>query len=457
MKKPETGAQKLKKTLLIFAGFFMAMCALGGLVLNLSDIGTAARKFESNRKRFRQLGLPETPNAYLSSIQVDPALNAGPELKALFDSAENQALIIGLSKELFQSSPGSATSTKFKPTTVSDADWAKFKPIMSHLEGIVKKPYCVIPQDWSRPPFTYPPEYAYAKSLVKALSARAFTELQQSDVSEALRELNIAARISKWQDSDGTIISNLVRVATATMIERQIALMLESPNANREFVAGLKPVLDELGTPINLYKTIRAEAMLGIALLDEASRDGLRSFIFTYGGESPPLQENGYRLGSRIPLVRQGWHSRLLELYIAGAENAPSNAEDYEQWEKAFDLMDQIVAKTDPSYAVTSYAVPNSVETVQAIQKERSQLHVLIQARQSRETYLQTGQYPRSLPVAGKSAIDTIVSPAMLKLDITHGFKVWSVGKNKVDDKGLWNYSTSGTIKPKDDFAVTLP
>lgn len=454
MKKPLTRSQKVKIGLLISAVWIAVSCGIGALLFSRSDLGEASAKYESNLRRYRELGLIENSKEFVKSIQVDPALNAGPELQALYASDDFKRFIPHFMDPPKTSSRSKAKS-RAKPLTIPDADWLTFKPFVAKLQKIAGKPYCVISRNWTYPMFTLFPEFASSKKIVRGLVAQAYISLEKGETQESLSLLRLATRISSWQDNEHFLIAGLIRLATASVIERQIAFMLETPNANREFVTGLKLVLDELMPGFSVRKMIATEAFFSTSVMKFLVRSSLVSALKGLGDKELTWEDRELSLMAKVSTLRDALQSRVMEIYVVGFEKAPTDDEAYSQWEKACTLMETLRSKTGPSYRLANLLVGDYLQVVTATERERSQLNVLIQAQKAKEIYFATGKYPSALPVSGKFGTDTVASPARLKLDTANGFKVWSIGRNKMDDHG--EYTPGSGSSRKDDFIVSLP
>ena len=187
--------------------------------------------------------------------------------------------------------------------------------------------------------------------------------------------------------------------------------------------------------------------MTSIDLLEKA---GISGFM---GDSGPGNQVNDwmFKTGARIPTVRAAWKTRLMEVYLAGANSMPKDFEDYEAVTEMFKAMNKAADHEGLSYIVVRMTEPIFDQFTNAIKKERSSWNVLAQARTAAEIKLKTGRYPQSLPISGRTAEDVIVAGSLLKFDASAGFKVWSIGANKTDDDGVFD-----ALVKKDDFSVIL-
>ena len=441
MNTPKIGLQKWVRVLWITGGFFLFLCAAGGIGFSQTDLGKAAASYDSNLKEYKKAGLPETSADFVKTLAVQDEQNAGPRLKEILSEPKLQKL---LSKIYLASYIKSS-----KPHGLTPAEWRSISAAMTELEKISNRPFCIIPRDWSVPANTPFPELSAVRALVRALDLKAQEELSTGDPKSAIRNLKLAARLATWLDDEGAVIGIHNRITNSEIVELALAKIVAHYANNAAVLAGCKSILAILQEPINLKGVLPAQAFVNVNAVDEIVHTGIPEYWVT----STARANNDWLLkyGGCLPIIRTAWKSRMIEVQLVGVGLLPRDAEDYSAWTAMFKAMSKVSDTQGPSYMIANFIFVDYQFLIEVVRKDRAALNVLSQAVEAAKVKLKSGRYPAALPITGKESLDLAIPGVTLKLDTKNGFKVWSIGQNGVDDGGLRD-----TKAQKDDFCVNL-
>ena len=262
MNTPKIGLQKWVRVLWITGGFFLFLCAAGGIGFSQTDLGKAAASYDSNLKEYKKAGLPETSADFVKTLAVQDEQNAGPRLKEILSEPKLQKL---LSKIYLASYIKSS-----KPHGLTPAEWRSISAAMTELEKISNRPFCIIPRDWSVPANTPFPELSAVRALVRALDLKAQEELSTGDPKSAIRNLKLAARLATWLDDEGAVIGIHNRITNSEIVELALAKIV-AHYANNDWLLKYGGCLPIIRTA---WKSRMIEVQLvGVGLLPRDAED----------------------------------------------------------------------------------------------------------------------------------------------------------------------------------------
>ena len=400
---------------------FSSITQWGRDVFNKSDLGQAAASYESNLKKFQEMGFPITAEEYVKAIAVPDDLNAGPEFQRIMLDPQLLKILEPILKRAGPKHENSAT--------VSDPEWHLISKTVDSIEKLADKPHCICPRDWSDPINLRFPELRVSKKLIKVMCYKAEQEFAAGNTKSAVRLLLLSAQISLWLDDEGTMLGILVRVACGRYAEISLARMIAANGQN----SACLEVLDKLQEPYNFERTLLGKSIYVTKVVDSTEEHGLPATPSVHYRRS--FDAWLFMVGVCFPSVRAAWSSRVLERFMAGTKTRPDHQEDYDGWQKVLDAAWSGELQDGLSYLLVNIRNPVINQSFTLIKKERTNLNVLRQAIAAAEIKLKRGEFPAELPLSGKATLDLLYPGKELNLDTQTGFKVWSRGLNRCNDQ----------------------
>lgn len=403
-----------------------------------SDIAEALSQAADAKKKFVAAGLPLNVKELNESIKIPANQNA-------YDLMEK------LDKKWEKLRDEHRAQEAKNPSKV-DPNNPWFPDLLPDLEKFIDRPYCWSPmKDFLLDPMSSFPKGAFKKQLVKQALKAVENDFTNRDVNAALHHYQVAARVANWEDDDGSLIGMLVRCASDAIILESLKNQLATHYDDKQFVDGLKPVLDELSTPLNTAHLLAVESLAIQTYVQETAKispQELESLLSTR--EDAAAQKSKIKLLVSTPRAMEALITRMYQLYTAVQEKLPKDLEDFKQWDEAAATMTAVGSRTTPSYLLANDLTDVYSRFVRAPKTRRSMINVALQGWEAAKYWHAHGSFPTTLSLDSKAQTDFEIY-APLKTDFTQGFKVWTVGKNHVDDGGIRNSKTK-----QDDYGINL-
>jgi len=406
------------------------VCGVGGY----TGFGQPERQYRQELAKSEAVGLPSDLQKY--QRQVDPDVNAaGLYLEAITAWSALEKSDHPVSKALLAGMGPNGLAPDYDVNT-AERDLVKAEPVLKKLDAAAALPDLCFDKRYSDGMYALFPELAPMRNFVKLRCLRALVFANRGKFDDAYAELARAGTISRQLGQDNpTLIGLLVQIAGRAITLRGLEQVLCIQGRNPIVVANADLVLKSLGDPPNLHRALRGEyaSSLGtMQLLADPKRreDMMKMSTGNFGEDSPRTPTVEERLVG-WPSVRYQMMASLVKFYRRVYTELPEATPSGTKLLKAAKAVDarqeDAVGPTDfltrslmPVFAGAAGAVVKDVANVRLMKL----LALNLSRRQGIEIPTDFPNDPFSdKPFLGKVTAD--------------GFRLWSVGRNGIDDGGI--------------------
>lgn len=360
--------------------------------------------------------------------------------------------------------PGPSTRSAFDTATFSGAvsfDLAPFKPSLRIVHQAVRYPKLDFHRDWDQGPLLLFSEGPQIKRLTKALAMRAEQRAAKGDHAGAIRDLDDARRLAALAGQEQTLIAGLVSVACETNVlaasERCLAHGATSPEA-------LAKYRDWLSNPPPLPDMVQAmgfeiySSLVFVRNIDRLgglkSSNPLRDFDFMASEEGIATPSEGMRRDGVPPAVRARaymarHHQSWAELYRRTNGLRADGPTVKRVW---LEIDERNYRSRGWSYQLGSILFPTFIQAMATPRKLQSSRNKALALAKVLELKQRTGRWPTSV-----SEDDALGKGPLLARFDGKRFRVWSVGRNGIDDGGITSEEARAVGKKSDDLVAAYP
>ena len=395
--------------------------------------------------RAAALGMPLEPEDLVPNPPIPPEENAAP----LMIEAATQ--IVGLNIDgrlVLRRARGTETEKKLARYELEKAEAA-----LLVAKQAADRPRCYIERDWAMGVFLRMPELGNFKKIVQMLSARAILAAEAGDIQAAVVDLETAFSVAHHAGQEPHLISMLLRISCEVITLRAIEVIADEAR-EPAVLDRLRRVVEDHQQPIIIFDNIRGEVTMAAAIArnlenaDELKRlsDNLDSPDTT----SPrQIVRSGAPANARV--------RAQLNLYLKHWEPIFELGEDARDNRK----LDPVLRKMDetsenlqsPNDIFSAILLPVFSQAVDAEIKLGATTTATLAYLDVLEHRLRTGSLPASLP----GDYPDPFSDGALKYRVEgDGFRIWSIGPDKVDDGGKTSQEL-GKKAPAGDAVLIHP
>lgn len=416
----------------------VSVFALARFALQYWDFGAAAGELPAAVREYKAAGLPFVA-ADLAPAPFPAAQNAAPSIRAAL-----KALPKKVKADLSKAEGAEA-----------DAAVALYAKPLALLDPSRKR--VDFKREWDLGPNVLFPEYAGMKTLAKAATLRAVRSAQRGDDASAVRDLELSRQLSLWAAQEPTMIGMLVGIAIEAIAldgaESCLAAVADSPARIARYARWLdaKNPLPDFG------HALRGEAWMGVMVSRNLDKfGGVKALALSgdSGSDVPPLdlatlRRDGVPEDGKL----KGFLARQLQLWA----EAYRDTDGFRQPpEKIGQKLDAIASRTEGakglSYYLASILFPVFSQAGSAVVTLEARREVGRAFAKALTDHALTHRWPTT--VAG---IDPFTGKPLRIRPDGKGIRIYSVGRDRKDDKGLLRRETKGPGPKSDDVAAAYP
>ena len=428
--------RRLSKPLRVIRGISVAFVALLGIAYALTDIPSAALKYNANEAKAKAAGLFTTTDELLATLAVPESENGAALLKEALDEYERD----------FKDLKYFAADNRTMNQEVVLAAYENFGTSWQKIEQLSKFKYCIFPRDRKPLIDAIFPEFANLRFIAKLAQYRAVIALERNEPKVAAEAWRRGATIALVCDDEPVLIGLLVRIACESIIEESIRKALNQRGQDPAWRTAAWETLQLLDQPLDFAKTVKTEHVFALEGFDTLTRSpGALGFLEV---------NNKWRLlraFSKIPFARAATNSRVHECYSEFYTRLGTDPYGTNQIIDASNWMDtEINNKKGLSYTFVKILLPVFAHVGEAIAKSDAQRNTLMQAIKLLEDPSQ-----KDLPLKGRYSLDSDGQPLRLKQDNNRRL-IYSIGPNFKDDAGVIDRPTTGSSRDY-DFGIAIP
>ena len=425
---------------------------------------------------------PEGENAAVEFVRLSKSLQAGSTLT--LNSPPSMKLVApGKSLVIVKQAGWSAAGTR-KAFTWDDAsaDLKKNADTLAQLREILRSPILRSVINY-RGYSTLLPHLASSKTAAQWLSASSLYNLHSGNITEAIDEIESIVLINQVSADEPILISQLVRIAIATIAVGNCWPILQDNKVSEEQLARLQKILHDIDLASSMAQAFRGERLMGRDAIHRlrSTETDFQKAIDAFSAVSEDAEESSaienlpyndeirdvIRAAIIVPMWRFVWsyedERRLLEEVQALVE-ATLAAKAQRSASPVNIAAKRIQDRRGQSwnYMATDLFVGAIANGPLRAFRFHAQNELTITATALKRYYLRHGKYPRNLDelVPGFLAthpVDWMDGQKLRYRPEGDSFVLWSVGDNGTDDGGIPDQTEPYNFLNGPDIVWPLP
>jgi hypothetical protein len=358
--------------------------------------------------------------------------------------------------------------TNVQVTAAADyLKWSdQFVPAFEEIREALKRPYAILPGDYSQPYLIPIPNFVTMRSVAQTLAQRAQCHLLLGEPDDALRELTLMHDLCRILQKPPTgkpetLVEAMINVAITGLYVNTIADGLHWQAWQEPQLTAFQEQLKSINLPLWVAESFREELAASVPFFESTPADKISSVITSvYPFAKSPglwthLKDPMYLY---LKLAPRGWRYQNL-VNMASLTPKPLDSFDLENetispriFAKYAHNLDKFLVHKSPFKTLAAMAIPNYTKAVQVTgynQTLANEAQIVCALERFR---LAHGEYPATL--------DALIPQFIEKLphDIIGGqslhyrrtddgkFLLYSVGWNERDDGGKAAFNKTGGV-----------
>jgi hypothetical protein len=339
----------------------------------------------------------------------------------------------------------------------------QFMPALAEVREALKRPYAILPGDYTEPYAIPIPNFVTIRAVVQLLAERAQCHLLAHDPEAALREISLIHDLCKILQKPPTgkpetLVEAMINVAVNGLYASAIADGMHLREWNKPQLEALEDQLKTVDLPYWVAEAFRGELAADVRTFEKTPAYKMTG-VYQGAGDHPHslwtnLKDPLYRFFKFAP---RGWIYQNL-VNLAKFQPEPLESFDLEQgtilpraFDKANRNLDKFFTRKSAFSFLASMSLPNYAKAVQTTAYNQNLVNEAQIACALERYRLVDGEYPATL--------DALVPSFLVKLphDIIGGqplhyrrtddgkFVLYSIGWNERDDGGHAVFNHDGT------------
>jgi len=339
--------------------------------------------------------------------------------------------------------------------------WSEqFEPALNEVREALKRPYAILPGDYSVPYQIPIPNFVVMRSLVQLLAQRAQCHLLLHDPKEALHDLTLVhdvCRILRKPPGSGpeTLVEAMINVAVYGLYTSALADGFRLGEWQEPQLAALQNQLQTIDLSPWVVEAFRAELASGVRTLGTTPADKI-AFIINPNEEQSVWHRMRDPFYLYLRFAPKGWHeenkANLVRLQSTALDGF--NSADHTISPAAVDhdelANEQVLAQNSPFVFLCKIFVPNIGKATLATAFNQNLVNEAQIACALERYRLAKGEYPATLdalvPAYSEKLPPDIIGGQPMHYRRTEDgkFVLYSVGWNEKDDGGQSGQDAKG-------------
>lgn len=390
----------------------------------------------------KKMGVPVEPGDLAPNPPIPPGENAKDLLEEVIADLKKAKEDSGYraARNAIGNRPGLTSTDK---ALVVDAV-ANFRPFLVKADGLAKYHRLDFQRDYNLGAALMFPEYAEMKELATWQAARSRVCVQNGDYRQSLTALKSAFAIGRLCFEEPTIIAALVGVAISNIAHAALENHLEAIKANQPALAEVRTMLESLPGEFDIKWSLAGELVMSRIFI-QTLRDWnqLYGFDGSLEGNDASTPDPIDRLTLGDPAVRRMFEGQYLQLWRKAHEKMPKSNSDWRAIQATLNSLEMSVEKDNSAQNYLNkvlFPVFSQFANSAGLYQSRHRLALLaVRLLQDRPQGL-----PAGLSKYGNLAIDPMDGKPIRYDRKGGGFKIWSVGRDEIDNNGVKFYPGTG-------------
>jgi len=436
----------------------LGICGIGTYIAvsPYVDFLGASRDLDKEVARANALGNPLTAAELVPPMPADKdnaAVELGPILRA------------PKSDQLSNAGSDALDAVARKEYARADSLIGPHQAALSAARKAAGKPKFAMERDWDTGIDLLFPEYAQSKGLTKLLAAQAQIDFRKGNYTLGGDNLRAGYKLGEFIGQEPILIGMLVEIANRAIISRTVETIAVANQSRESALASLESAVGKRPAP-NFATALKGEMFFGTSTIRNLDKyGGFTQFIKSmsdmdrFEGETsytPPDPKTLRREGMPGGALEKAFMTRHLALWNDALEEMKKTSDPQVIAKWLVERSNQLEKKKALSYVLLQVMLPvfgQAGEAVVRCQATEGATRGFLKVLRFRA---KTGRYPKDLAEAGFNEVDPFSKSAYKYFQTGDVVRVYSVGRNGIDEEGLGKESSGGKILPDqlDDIAV---
>lgn len=321
----------------------------------------------------------------------------------------------------------------------------RLEPFLQRVDKVYWSKRLHFERDWTLGANVMFPEYAYLKEIARLEADRSRIAVKAGDHKKSLAALRTCFALSNLLSQEPTLIAALVTVSIHTIgyvaLENHLTRFRNNTDALREALAMLR----SFSGSFSLKRALDGDIVMSRQFIKSPS-----SFEMLNSGDFQTDRDRLLAIALKDPAVRRMYEVRYLELWSKAFEKLPADHSDWRGVQNALTVIDselQKPATADTYLNQVLFPVFAQFPLAAGEMQARHRLAILA-------TMLlldRPGGLPAELKKYGQFAVDPMDGKPVRYIRKGDGFKIWSIGKDLVDDGGVKFWRNAGMTNKETD------
>jgi len=350
------------------------------------------------------------------------------------------------------------------PQAMSAADylaWSdQYVPAFDEIREALKRPYAIIPGDYSTPYLIPIPNFVTMRSVAQTLAQRAQCDFLLDQPDKALRELTLMHDICRILERPPagkpiTLVEAMINVAISGLYAATVAEGLRLHAWQEPQLAAIQEQLKEINLPSSVVSAFESEPAATTHTLENISTAKLKEWFQVSDGQSSGGKISLWQKIRNLKwvLIPHGWiyqnmatSARLVHQQTEGCDSVNGLI----QPQKFGDLTRELDAIAGPYKFIAAEAIPNFAKAWQTTAHNQTIVNEAQIVCALERFRLAKGDYPETLEALAPQFIETIPhdliggEPLRYRRTDDGKFLLYSIGWNEKDDGGITAKDKSG-------------
>ncbi|MBC8065144.1 MAG: hypothetical protein H7Y17_09965 [Chlorobia bacterium] len=407
------------------------------------QVGKIGDQLPKELAALKKMGVPTEPADLAPNPPIPTGQNAGVLLEELIAELKELRNDANYKKAYNELSSNRKANPEDNPLVVTAI--AQFGGYLKKADRLGSFRRLDFHRDYSLGASLMFPEYADIKEIAKWQAARSRLYIKEGNLSGSLSALRSIFAMARQCFDEPTIISALVGIAIDAIGQRAFETHLEAIKANQPALAEARNMLESFQSDFNLKWSLAGEVIMGRIYIQSLRKWNDAMWMDSEGGyETEPSRPDPIdRMTLGDPSVRRMFEAKYLELWRKAHEQMPKSNSDWKGIGKAMATIEKTLENDNSAENYLNqilYPVFGQFANAAGLFQARYRLSLLsIRLLQDRVRGL-----PTDLTRYGQLAIDPMDGKPIRYIRKGGGFKIWSVGRDEVDNKGAKYYPGSG-------------
>ncbi len=439
-------SKKLRRGLIITAVVFLAAVTVTVSVwvfrAGPNDVFIESQNAQKALNAYRRAGLPWEATDLLPAPHVKPEDNAAVDITAALNGPDFEPFDRDL--------PILIRRGEERDWKKVDEGLRKYAPLLYKVTRAAEKSQLVFDRDYDQGINIGYPELLCCKDGVKGICLRAKMSAVKNDLLAATSDLTYAFKLAALQAEDSTVIALAVQCQEETIALEAVQYCATYFASNPKAIELLQGMVSRYSRISDIGRSFRGEIYLGLATIRNLNNGEAENIAKSrerpYQGDQQSNQEPRQIIRTGLPknVYVRALMTRHMEVWTDAKHRMDTDVGDPEStWQDLKAISDQLKSRPTYSKVLLIDIFPTYCDVVESVVRVEATVQVTNALLSSLEYRIKTGTLPNKLGDIGNWT-DPFTKHPLTFRKIGPGFRVYSLGPNQMDDRGLTKTESNG-------------